>query len=115
MTAFDYSRLAATAARMLARFGQSGTLHRVSTSGGADPTVTEADETITAAVMAYDASEIDGQTILRNDVRVYVAALASEPSTKDFVTVGGIRMAIKSVATLTPAGTAVYHVLQGRQ
>lgn len=115
MTAFDYTRLAATATRLLTRFGQSGTLHRVTTSGGADPTVTEADETITAAVMSYDTAEIDGVTILRNDLRVIVAKLDTEPSTKDFVTVNGIRMAIKGVTTLSPANSAVYHVLQARR
>ena len=114
MTAFDYSRTAATAARLLARFGQSGTLHVIGSTGGADPTLTETTSAMSCAVMQYDASEIDGALVLRNDVKIYAAATVT-PTIADKVTVGGVKMAIVSVTTLKPSGTAVYHVIQARR
>lgn len=117
MATFDYARSRATATRLLERFGQSATLRQVSTSGGDpwDPATTTTDIAVTLAVLDYDADEVDGTVVRRQDRRVYMAADgATAPTTDDAFVIGGTTFQIVAVQPFTPSGTDVYYEIQAR-
>lgn len=122
MANFDYARARATADRLLTKFGRTATLRQTSTSGG-DPwdpgsgTTTTTDTTVTAAVLEYANSEIDGTIILASDRKVYVSAegIAVTPVPADVLIVGPDTLSIVNVKPLNPAGTVVMWELQVRQ
>lgn len=71
MTGFNYNATAATATRLLQRFGKAATLKRIVT-GAYDPSTGTAPVTTTslnthAAVFAYDQKYIDGTLIKQGD------------------------------------------------
>lgn len=119
MTAFDYARTKATADRLIARFGQSGTLRRpVTTGDDYDPTEgTPTDYAVTFVVEDYKNDEIDGTRILKTDKKVLLArkALSVEPTTSDLIAVGGIFHAIIHVKPLSPGGTVLTWEVQVRR
>lgn len=77
MTAFNYPATAATATRLLKRFGADATVKRVSGSaydpdtGTMTPTYTSLPTT--AAVFDFDQKYIDGTLILQGDKQAYCA------------------------------------------
>jgi len=121
MATFDYARARATAARLLSRFGQAATLRQTSTTEG-DPwdpgsgTTTTTDTTVTAAVLEYANSEVDGTLILASDRKVYVSAegIAVTPTPADVLIVGSDQLSIVNVKPLSPAGTVVMWECQCR-
>ena len=119
---FDYARPAATAKRLLTRFGQVVTVKRV-TPGGYDPATgaTTADVTngysCSGAVMNYASRDIDGTLVQRGDVRVLLAPpdAAFEPKPGDTVTLADatVLTVINAQAT-KPAGSPVLYEVQAR-
>ena len=119
--AFDYARPAATAKRLLTRFGQPVTVMR-EVQGGYDPTrgevIPSSAEGYTGhgAAMSYANRDIDGTLILRGDVRVLLSPDAAfEPKPGDKVTLADttVLTVINSRAT-KPAGMAVLFEVQCR-
>lgn len=118
MSGFDYDNLAATGLRLLARFGQSVTLTKP-TTGAYDPAlsaapVTETTETRLAVLLDFDRINFgqtlqDGSRIQAGDRRCLMGADGSEPTTLDFVTVGGVKYPIKDIKIHSPAGTPVLY------
>lgn len=116
--AFDYAKTAATALRLLARFGQEVVLTREVT-GVYDPALSAAPVTVTtetrkAAMFDYDRINFgetlqDGTRIQAGDRRCLMGAGGSAPTTFDSVTAGGIKYPIKVVKALSPAGTPVLY------
>lgn len=125
MASFSYDRAAASAKRLIDRFGQVGVLRRVVVQGGgpSDPSggienITEAP--VSLVVLPIDAKQVgedmDGATIKTTDVQIYVAAagLEFEPATTDhIVSVGGTYKVLRCNA-LAPAGQAVIFDIIGR-
>lgn len=114
---FDYARSAATALRLLQRFGATATLKRQS-AGSYDPstgtdTVTETSLSTTAAVFAYDQKYIDGTLILQGDQRGYLSN-EQEPQQGDLLAWGGVDLRVVAVRPLSPAGTVVLYEAQLR-
>lgn len=118
MPVFDYAKSAATATRLLTKFGQDVTLTRQAT-GTYDPAlstapVTETTETRKAVLLDYDRINFgqtlqDGTRIQMGDRRCLMGADGSEPTTLDFITVGGVKYPIKVVKILSPAGTPILY------
>ncbi len=121
MTKFDYARPAATAKRLLTRFGQVVTVKRV-TPGGYDPATgaTTADVTngysCAGAVMNYASRDIDGTLIQRGDVNVLLAPDAAfEPKPGDTVTLADTTvLTVISAMPTKPAGLSVLFEVQAR-
>lgn len=131
MTAFDYIESRADADELIAEFGQSVSLRREVASGPAsEPTVTPTDYATQAAILDYNARQIDGENILVTDRRALVAA---GPLTLQGVTdiaapdalligaalvddeyVGGAAIPIVRVQPLNPAGVVVMYDCQLR-
>jgi len=117
MTAFNYSATAATATRLLARFGAACILHRYSAgaynpaTGASAPTYT--DIVTTAAVFAYDQQYIDGTLIRQGDQLAYCAP-ATEPKQGDQLTWQSVKYTVVSAKPVSPAGVPVLFEAQIR-
>jgi hypothetical protein len=114
---YDYALSAATASRLLARFGAACTLKRQS-AGSYDPntgsdTVTETDLTTVACVFAYPQSYIDGSLILQGDQRAYMDP-GVMPKQGDLLAWQGADYNVVNVKPLSPAGTVVLYEAQLR-
>lgn len=109
MTAFNYARTAATATRLLTRFGASCTLKRLAdaaydpATGTATPAVTPF--ATTAVVFDYDQRQIDGTLIRQGDRRAYMDATVA-PRQGDRLTWQGAELQVVAVRPLSPAGVA---------
>lgn len=120
MTAFDYTRPRATAARLLERFGQTGVIRRL-TQGAGEPhnpgPAVPADHPCTFVVDIYKTFERDGTLIKAGDKKVLVKAegLAIAPTTSDKIIIAGEVHTIVSVEPLSPAGTVVMYTVQARR
>lgn len=83
MATFDYSGLASTAERLIARFGRDVQFIRKNYVGDAvtdkpwrGPQTSTSTFSVRAAVLDYDNRNVDGEAIKVGDRRVYVAANA---------------------------------------
>lgn len=118
MATFDYAKSRATAERLIAKFGQQGTVTRLTPPDpvyGGDPVETA--YTATLVPMAYDARYINGTTILTGDIQIYISSvgLAIEPAPSDIVTANGKQYAVVNADPQKYDGvTPVVHILQGR-
>jgi hypothetical protein len=121
VTAFNYARPRATAARLIERYGQAGVIRRATRSGGnpKDPrtgTTTSADHAVRLVELDYDNSEVDGTVIRRTDRKMMVSTqgLTIEPTTSDQIVIAGKTFAIVGVKPLSPGGVALYFEIQAR-
>jgi len=115
---FDYAKTAATALKLLTRFGQDVTLV-MATDGAYDPdlgtsTRTEATETRKAALLDFDRINFgmtldDGSRVMASDRRCIMDANGTAPTTLDFIEVAGERYPIKALKTLSPAGVPILY------
>ena len=117
MSGFNYPATAATATRLLERFGASCTLVRT-TTGAYDPatgqaSVTTESLTTTAAVFAYDQKYIEGTLILQGDQLAYCAP-ATEPKQGDSFVWAGVTHTVIAVKPTSPAGVPVLFEAQLR-
>lgn len=120
MSGFDYARAKATADRLLARFGQAGSIRRIPVTGSAhNPTKgTPANHAVNLVVIDYQQREIDGTRVLASDRRAYVSAagLTIQPETSDLlVDAAGAPYKIVAISPLNPAGTTVLYEMQVRR
>lgn len=117
--AFDYAKAAATALRLLTKFGRDVTLRNY-TVGTYDPatgtnSVSTSDVTVKAAVLDYGAGQMEqaGNLIQSGDKRCLVQA-GTVPALEDHVIVGSKDYSILSVGEVNPAGTPVIYNLHLR-
>lgn len=112
-----YDRAAATANRMLAKYGMEVTLHRVTTGAydpatGSAPTTT-ADYIGTGAVFDYAQRDIDGSLIKSGDQKLLMSPFQTDgsampvPTTSDKILIGSTVYSIQPSKTVAPAGTNV--------
>jgi len=120
VTAFNYGRPKATADRLIARFGQAGTLRRMLPGSGPayDPGEPSPDDyAATFAVLDFNGREIDGSRVLATDKKILLAngALAIQPTLSDKLVIGDVEHSIINIETLAPGGTVVMWTLQVRR
>lgn len=119
MPTFDYTRSVATADRLIAKFGQAGTLRRSTSTGPAyNPTAgVPADHPCTFVVDAFKNNEVDGSRVLASDKKILLAkdGPAIEPSASDKLLIGGVVHTIVNVEPLAPGGVVVMWTLQCRR
>jgi len=113
-----FTRLQATADRLIKSYGQAGTVTRL---GPVDPV--EGGEGTTTAYpaklvpMAYSAREIDGTNILAGDMQIYISSvgLAIDPKPGDLVGANGKTFRIINGDSNNYDGiTNVVFIVQGR-
>lgn len=117
MTSFQYPATAATAARLLERFGAAATLKRQSGTTY-DPTTGTSTQTYTsyattAAVFNYAQKYIDGTLIQAGDKQAYCAP-AVTPEQGDRFTWDVADYTVVDVKAVAPAGVPVLYEVQLR-
>lgn len=120
MATFDYARAKLTADRLIARFGRTAILRKLTPGAGpaynpGAPTVT--DHAVTLARIGYTNKERDGTIIRAGDDRFYIAvnALSVEPLPSDRIVIGSEVWNVIAVQPLVPASTVVMWDLQVRK
>lgn len=115
---FDYAKSAASALKLITKFGASSTLTKRA-EGSYDPatgtsSITETNYTVYAVLLNYKANETNaqGSLVTAKDRKVIMQATTVTPDVSDTITVNSTVYRIVEVKTLTPAGTAVLHELR---
>lgn len=123
---FDYTKSAATALRLLTKFGRTVTL-RKQTAGAYDPatsssTVTTTDYTGTGALFDFNERLLgtqfaDGQTYQVGDKKLLLApaGITTDPAPGDLLIFGSDTWTVLNIKTLEPAGTPVLYELHLRK
>lgn len=123
---FDYSKSAATALRLLTKFGRTVTL-RKQTEGAYDPatssaTITTTDYTGHGALFDFNERQLGttfapGSTIQIGDKRLSLApsGITVAPVPNDLLIFGSDTWSVINVKTLAPAGTVVMYELHLRK
>lgn len=114
MATFDYARSRATAERLIAKFGTTGTIRRTVQSGPSyDLVLTDTDYPCTLVTLEIDISKVDGTLIQQGDRMVYVSTqgLTIEVTVSDKLVIAGKEHVIKQCRPLSPAGLTVYYEL----
>lgn len=117
MTTFNYPATAATATRLLERFGAAATLKRQSGTAY-DPATGTSTQTYTsyattAAVFDYAQKYIDGTLVKQGDKQAYCAPSVA-PEQGDRFTWDGADYTVVAVKPVAPAGTPVLYEAQLR-
>ena len=117
---YDYAKTAATASRLLARFGAPLTVSR-QTPGGYDPdtgtttAVTTQSWVPVGVKLDYSQREIDGTLIKAGDQRIYMSVVSGlDPQAGDVVTISAEAWRVVASRTLSPAGVNVLLDVQVR-
>jgi hypothetical protein len=121
MTAFNYTKLQATAQRLITKFGKEWTVRRL-TKGTYNPAAntrsTDATTNYTAKAVRteYKAYQIDGEVIQRGDFKLLLeaAGLAITPATTDKMVDGSAIYQIINIKEIKPASTILYYEIQVR-
>lgn len=119
---FNYANSAATARKLLTKFGQSMTVTSASGESVYDPgtgTTTVPTPTITTAngvILSYKdgLTNIEGSLIQKSDKKILIS-ISVPPGVDDTVLVGADTWHIIAVKELEPAGVNVMHELQVRK
>ncbi|KAF1045609.1 hypothetical protein [Xylophilus sp.] len=117
MSAFSYATMAATASRLLKRFGAKASISRI-VDGSYDPATgnnpggTQVFPTV-AAIIDYEDRLVDGTMILRGDLRALMDPRV-QPIQGDRLTWKGKSFAVISVKAVSPAGLVVLYDAQVR-
>ncbi len=117
--AFNYDKIAATASKLLARFGRDQVL-RTKTVGTFDPVTgaetgaSTADVTVKGLQQSLTPENINGKNIQVGD-RLFVIDSTQTPALTDKFKVGSEYWQIINIDTKEPAGTAIVHIIQVRK
>lgn len=118
METFDYGNARVTAERLIAKFGQRGSLRRIVNSGP-DYDPVQANEDFACSLVDLDHSQAHvGDTLIqRGDRIVYLstAGLSITPTLADKVLIGDVEHSIVDLQPLSPGGTVVFWQLQVRR
>ena len=114
----NYVASAATAARMMMKFGQAITL-RQAVQGAYDPATGSVTQTVTdvsrnGAVFDYGAKLVDGTLIQQGDKQLYMEP-GVIPSVQHRVVIGGVEYGIVTIKEINPAGVPILYELQLRK
>ncbi len=118
MAAFDYDKARATGERLIAKFGQKGSLRRITNSGpDYDPVQTSEDFVCSLVNLDQNQSHIADTFIQRGDRMVYLSTegLSITPMLADRLVIGGVEHSIVDIQPLSPGGTIVFWQLQVRR
>jgi len=113
-----YSNMAATARRLLTKYGQTVTLTYQS-APTLNPvtgslTSTPVEYTGKGAAFDYRAAEIDGVLVQAGDIRLILEATTTAPAVGHTCAVGGVTYRVMAITTSAPGGTTTHYTLQLR-
>ena len=116
---FNYAKAAATARRLLAKFGQSMMLTSQTTTYNeltAETTTTTSTATDKGVIFpdSNGIQSLAGSIIQSGDMQVYIN-IATAPQPNDTLTVGSVVYQVVNVKPLEPSGVNVLYELQVRR
>ncbi len=118
MAAFDYDKARAAAERLIAKFGQKGSLRRTSNSGP-DYDPVRVGEDFACSFVDLDQSQVHvaDTLIQRGDRMVYLSTegLSITPALADKLLIGGVEHSVVDIQPLSPSETVVFWQLQVRR
>lgn len=123
MTAFDYAATAATARRLIARFGQTLQLRRLSggtyspVTGATTGSVTTTDTDVLAVAVNLDAAyraEVGNENVQADD-RLFLVEAAAAPLLTDSLVIDSVPWSIVRINPIAPASVAVVYQVQVRR
>lgn len=123
MTTFDYAALATRAGTLLARFGQTLALRRLSggtydpVTGATSGTVTTTDTSVSAVKVDIDAryrAEV-GNDNVRDDDALYLLANTLAPELSDSLVIATAPWSIVRIKEIAPGATGVVYFVQVRR
>jgi hypothetical protein len=124
---FDYGKSAATALKLLQKFGRTVTHTRQVSGNDYNPstgaaTVTPSNQTGTGCVLDFQlmnyGTTFEGQTVIQQGDKYALLAtsgITNVPVPGDLFVAGGVTWNIMGVKTVSPAGTDVLHKLHLRK
>jgi hypothetical protein len=118
MKRFNYTRLQATAERLIEKFGQTGAIKRITPPDpvlGGDPV--ETSYTAKLVPMTYDQRYVDGTVITTADRQIYISSVGLEivPQVGDIAVAGGVEYHVIAADPNNYDGvTNVVFIVQGR-
>lgn len=119
MATFNYESSAATAKRLLTKFGQQVTLTEKASSGGPPGVPTSPADARTvegmAVILDYRNTEIDGTVIQSGDAKLILEPDAGTPDNGMTSTINGKAWRVHDWAPLAPAGDVVLYKIQLRR
>lgn len=111
---FDYAKTAASAERMLKKYGAAGTISRAGAEGSPDPLTGvpqpsfETVQDIVGVVFPIDSKLVDGTTVLATDETAYISTVGVwKPRSTDVLAINDQTYTVMDVKWLAPAGVAV--------
>lgn len=116
---FDYSRAAATADRLIRRYGAEAKLKFLADpsydTGSGSGTTTDNEQTCSAVVFPYGDTMVDGKLIKAQDQQAFVSAVdLPEPQPGDVFTWKSTALTVVKAKNLGPASLMVVYELQVR-
>lgn len=118
MAAFDYDKIRVTAERLIAKFGQKGSLRRIVNSGpDYDPVRTSEDFACLFVDLDHSQANVAETLIQQGNRMVYLSTegLSITPTLSDKLLIGDAEHAIVDIQPLSPAGRVVLWQLQVRR
>lgn len=120
MTAFNYTKSAATASRLLTKFGKPMTFTFADSVEDGPPgvggdVVTGRSVTGVGVKLNYQNSEIDGTLIQAGDAKIILEPTAEPPENGMTTTIDGSEWRVMDFMPLAPADTVVIYTLQVRR
>ena len=111
--AYDYSKIANTAKRLINKFGRT-IIKKTATSGGTEwnPTQTEVDTNIIGVFTNFSKMEIDGTLIQINDKKILTY---DEVVLTDIIVDNGIEYTVMNVDVIQPADLKLIYKVQVRK
>jgi hypothetical protein len=112
-TKYNYAPIAATAKRLIDKFGRT-TTRKVITNTGTEwnPTQTETASNLVGAFVNFSKNEIDGTLILATDKKLLTY---DEVLMTDVITDDSIDYVVKNVDTVNPGDTKIIYKVQLRR
>jgi hypothetical protein len=120
MAGFDYNKMVSLADRLLEYFGGASKLTITYATSEVYNVATQTNVKVTSTYEAwgvvnpYDKTEIDGETIQQDDLRLFLQKSTQEPSIDDVVTFKGKDYRIMEVESRSPGGEDILYVCQLR-
>jgi hypothetical protein len=118
---FDYSGVTTTAANTIRQFGQLCSISYevgevINKATGVITTpATVTTYTAYGVSAAFNSNDIDGETILRNDMKLIMETKTVAPEAGYSATVNGVKYKIVNVNAVEPSGSNIIYILQLRK
>jgi hypothetical protein len=111
-----YARLEATATRLIAQYGKTATLIRMTVSGPAhDPQIVETPHSVTMVETGYSLTNRNETLVLAGDKLGLISTAGETPQLDDKIEIDGTRYSFVDISPLNPGGTTLIHEFHVRK